>query len=75
MNPRINQRTIGNSMTYLKTIVRFITKNPGAAPGSRDEFSPLRDERPLGSSFMRANPGSEMSVGPWSSVTCTPFGV
>ena len=42
-------------MSYLKTIVRFVIRNPGAVRGSRDEFSPLRDERPLGSSFMKPN--------------------
>ena len=47
-------------MAYLKTIVRFVTKNP---PGSRYEFSPVRDERRLERSFMTAAPGSEMSVG------------
>jgi hypothetical protein len=50
-------------MSYLKTIVRFITKNPGAEPGSRHEFSPVRDERPLERSFMTSTPGSEMSLG------------
>lgn len=49
-------------MSYLKTIVRFITKNPGAEPRSRNVFSPVRDERPLERSFMTAAPGSEMSV-------------
>ena len=49
-------------MAYLKSVVRFITKNPGAAPGSRHEFLPVRDERRLGLSFMTAHPGSEMSV-------------
>jgi len=41
-------------MSYLKTIVRFVIRNPGA-PGSSDTVSPLRDERPLGSSFMKPN--------------------
>jgi hypothetical protein len=49
-------------MAYLKTNVRFIIRNPGVAPRSRNEFRPLRDERPLERSFMTARPGSEMSV-------------
>jgi hypothetical protein len=47
-------------MSYLKTIVRFTTKNLGAAPES---LTPVRDERPMERTFMTANPGSEMSVG------------
>jgi hypothetical protein len=50
-------------MSYLKTIVRFTTKNPGAAPGSRHEFTPLRDPRRVGREHMVPNPGSAMSVG------------
>ena len=50
-------------MSYLKTIVRFITKNPGAEPRSRHEFYPVRDERPLASSFMVPQQGSEMIPG------------
>lgn len=50
-------------MSYLKTVVAFITKNPGAEPGSRHEFFPVKDARPLASSFMVPKQGSEMSVG------------
>jgi len=49
-------------MSYLKTIVRFTTKNPGAAPGSRNEFTPVRDPRRVGPEHMVPNPGSAMSV-------------
>lgn len=49
-------------MDYLKTVVRFIIRNPEAAPGSSDEFRPLRDERRLERFFMTAHPGSDMSV-------------
>jgi hypothetical protein len=42
-------------MSYLKTIVRFVIRNPGAESGSRNEFSPLRDERQLGTAFMKPN--------------------
>jgi hypothetical protein len=48
-------------MSYLKTIVRFTTKNPGAAPGSRYAFIPLRDERQLARTFMTQTPGSEVT--------------
>lgn len=48
-------------MAYLKTIVRFMVRNPGAAPGSRYEFIPLRDERPLPP--MVRNAGTETRPG------------
>ena len=43
-------------MSYLKTIVRFVVKNP---PGSYHPFTPIRDERPLLSSFMRDAVGAQ----------------
>ena len=43
--------------SMLKTIVRFMTKNP---PGSRFEFSQVRDARPLERSFMTGKEGAEM---------------
>lgn len=50
-------------MSYPKSFVRFITKNPGAEPGSRHALLPLRDERPLASSVMVPQQGSEMIPG------------
>jgi hypothetical protein len=43
---------------FQPSIVRFMTRNPEVPLGARNDFSPLRDERPLERSFMRRNPGS-----------------